>query len=392
MLLRSHRANLLFGIIIILNMVMISSCDPDRAEEVKNNISLGADSVAYDNTGQFLTITSDGEWTISLSSPLGNHEEWFSINPLSGSGSKSNIVLSYSKNEEDFSREVLITVDFGKEKLEKRFVQGEAPSSGGGGGGGSSELKSDIINKWMELPSVTIGGKVAYISHLTTVSGKSVRNYSMLFDGVNRIALWVAYPLCSTYLGSQSRSNAWDYDPKIPTSMQPTLFKGFSGYDRGHQLPSASRTASYSMNAATFYFSNMTPQNSSLNQGIWAKLETKVRGYTSSCDTLYVVTGPVITTTESPTISYVKDNNGNNVAIPKGYFKVLLKYKKSSNSYSSIGFWFDNKSYGYGDPTAANAQTVAWVEKKTGLTFFNNLPDDKKTAIKNEFNPSAWGL
>lgn len=45
------------------------------------------------------------------------------------------------------------------------------------------------------------------------------------------------------------------------------------------------------MQAQTFYFSNMTPQNYSLNQNPWAALEKMARDNWMCSDTLYVVTG-----------------------------------------------------------------------------------------------------
>lgn len=377
-------------------MVTVHSC---QIESFSNEVHLDVDSVAFDNTGQFLSIVSEQDWEIQVYSVSSTEmaDSWFTVTPSTGSGSKSNIALTYTKNTTAVARKVSIAVIFPDETVTVIFTQGGKTGGGEGGGGSSDKLVSDKVGKWMELPVVDTTATCGYISHYATISNKSVRNYSMLYDGANRIALWVAYPLCSTYIGSQGRSDAWSYDPKIPKDMQPALFSaygsnGYEGYDRGHQLPSASRTANYSTNAATFYFSNMTPQNSSLNQGVWAKLETKVRGYSSTCDTLYVITGPVLKTTEDPVITYIQDREQNNIALPKAYFKVLLKYTKSSNKYQAIGFWYKNQSYGYDTPSSADAQTVKWIEDKTGYTFFTNLPSDIASTVKNEFKPSEWGL
>ena len=64
----------------------------------------------------------------------------------------------------------------------------------------------------------------------------------------------------------------------------------YKNYSRGHQIPSADRTATDELNSQTFYASNITPQNGDFNGGIWASLEGKIRE--NMCqDTLYVVTG-----------------------------------------------------------------------------------------------------
>ncbi len=73
------------------------------------------------------------------------------------------------------------------------------------------------------------------------------------------------------------RSNAWAYDPKVPTNQQADLdgrsYQG--GYIRGHQCMSNHRyvQASSEMNAQTFYSTNIMPQNSTFNSGLWGSME-----------------------------------------------------------------------------------------------------------------------
>lgn len=257
-----------------------------------------------------------------------------------------------------------------------------------------SSITSDQINQWMELPAVTTTATRAYISHHSEVMGESVRNYSMLFDTQYRIALWTAYHISSASFGPTTRTDNWRYDPKVPTDLQPKLEKGWgeSGVDRGHIVPSGSRTANFVQNAATFFYTNMTAQSSDLNQGVWGKLEEKVRDYASTCDTLYVVTGSVLKTSAKPEISFVKDNDGKEVAKPQAYYKVLLKYDVEADSYKSIAFWYENRKYDQAEPIAADAKSVEWVEQQTGLTFFDNLPESIKSSVKKELAPGEWGL
>ncbi len=257
-----------------------------------------------------------------------------------------------------------------------------------------SNITSDQINQWMELPAVTTTATRAYISHHSEVMGESVRNYSMLFDTQYRIALWTAYHISSASFGPTTRTDNWRYDPKVPTDLQPKLEKGWgeSGVDRGHIVPSGSRTANFVQNAATFFYTNMTAQSSDLNQGVWGKLEEKVRDYASTCDTLYVVTGSVLKTSSAPEISFVKDNEGKEVAKPQAYYKVLLKYDVEADSYKSIAFWYENRKYDQAEPIAADAKSVEWVEQQTGYTFFDNLPESIKKSVKEACVPSEWGL
>ena len=239
---------------------------------------------------------------------------------------------------------------------------------------------------WFETPAMSsnLPTDLIYVSHMLPSNSK-IRNYAMLYDTKNRLAYWVAYPLHSYYLGSSKRTNAWGYDPQIQRSFQALLKKGYGpeGIDRGHQIPSADRTNDQSTNATTFYYSNMTPQSSTLNQKMWANLENKIRSWTQQCDTMYVVTGAVISTTNS-SIEYVTDNNGEKVAKPKYYYKALAQ--KVGNTYYTIAFKMDNAIYNTGGDFNNYRMTVQELEKETGYTFFPSLSD----SYKNQITTAKW--
>ena len=256
-------------------------------------------------------------------------------------------------------------------------------------------LESDPYQSgWLELPAVEDEEGRAFVYHTAEVNGQRKRNYSMLYDAAGRIALWVAYPFCNDYTGDSGRTDAWGFDPKIPDEYEPVLHRGWpeGGFDRGHQIPSGSRTVNRAMNSQTFYFTNMTAQNSRLNQDVWATLENMVRGYASSCDTLYVVTGPIFDSEDPAQWRYTEDNAGNPVAVPDGYFKVLLKYKVSSATYYSIAFVYENRDYGRHNPVEEDLHTVSEVEEMTGFTFFNNLPQSVAASVKDQLEPNRWGF
>ncbi len=80
-----------------------------------------------------------------------------------------------------------------------------------------------------------------------------------MYDKSDRIAYWVAYPHNQMYIGSASRTDAWQPDPDFAAADQAYLYNGITGYDRGHQIPSADRTCTTEANTQTFYFTNMTP-------------------------------------------------------------------------------------------------------------------------------------
>lgn len=251
------------------------------------------------------------------------------------------------------------------------------------------------VPKWMELPAVT--GDNQFVIHTVLENGKYYRNFSLSYNKDAHEAEWVAYPLNDWYT-SGPRSDSWAYDPFIDSAFQPDLSSGYSasGYDRGHQIPSADRARSLAFNSQTFYYSNITPQNHEFNGGLWAKLEEKVRKWSSSStkrensmvyyiDTLYVVTGCILPASGGKSVT--DKANKVQVIVPDGYFKALLKYSSSGTTnggYMAAGIWLENRNY-----TEANTDmllkqkmvSIEELEKKTGLKFFTNLEEKVSATV-----------
>lgn len=172
----------------------------------------------------------------------------------------------------------------------------------------------------------------AYVTTYATLCNTYTRSFTFRYNAQNRISYWVAYPLNAGLIGTGSRGEGWLPDPALPEAVQASLYKGFkygSGYDRGHQIPSADRLDP-TPNEQTFRFTNATPQLHDFNGGLWAELEKVVRNWSKRCDTLYVVTGVI------PGDKYIDDNVGNPVNVPSVYYKAVLRYFKNKNGYV---FW-----------------------------------------------------
>lgn len=256
--------------------------------------------------------------------------------------------------------------------------------------------QTPAFSTFTETPSFKEDENFQYVTHYASLNNRSVRNYSLCFDKSKKAALWVAYPLHGSYLGSTNRTNEWGFDPYINNYFQADcVSRSYVGsYDRGHQLPSADRLANREMNVQTFYMSNMTPQYSRLNQDMWAKLEMRVRD-NNCADTLFIVTGAYFD--ENSTAS-TYDGGGNSVPLPTHYFKVLLRTKTGSTGKAvvncseeeliSIGFWVEHRSYGNIEPPRSVCKSVAEIEALTGFEFFPKVSDN----VKQQNNPGLWGL
>lgn len=362
---------------------VVSCSDSDDQETGALDIVLTKENVEANDISQFAKVVCDGNWTITFDYPEGM-SGWCSTPTTSGKGN-TQIVLNYTKNTAETERTVIVRLTSGTRTVSTTLLQK-------GTSGGDNPPIPGEVPRWLELPTVVSDPNCLFLTHYTSIASRRVRNFSLYFDTDERIACWVAYPLCSMYLGSQERTNVFQPDPDIPASDQ--MGATVPGYDRGHQIPSADRTVSENANIQTFYYSNMTPQLGKFNQNIWANLEGRVRTWARGADTLYVVTGAVLKTVGgSENITYATDRTGKRIAVPNYYFKVLLRLKFSGTTptYRAIGFWFKHVANS-GSVSVTDATTVDDIERKTGLDFFVNLPDDIETRIEAQFSPQEWDL
>ena len=357
--------------------LMLTSCNKpeDKTRDVFN-VSVKSPKVGSGKGQQFVSVKCSGSWTLALVADEGE-VDWATLSVTSGQGDKNNVVLKYEVNATESTRSLKIVLDNGSRWTECAFEQAatekhpdDDPDDGSGSGSGQGDI--DLTKTgWLELPAMD-DPALGYYSHSFQMGGKTYRNYSFGWSQKDRVALWVAYPLCKFYTnGSAGRTNAWALDPLLgEDSAAP--FGGYAGsYARGHQIPSADRQCCDEANEQTFYGTNMTPQLNDHNEGIWADLEGKVRGWANTSDTTYVVTGVTV----SASSKKEEDSYGNSVTIPDAYFKAILKYSKSSTlgTWNAAAFYLEHRAYS-GNITKSHSMSIDELEEITGIDFFVNLP------------------
>lgn len=125
--------------------------------------------------------------------------------------------------------------------------------------------------------------------------------YILSSNDETKLADWVAYRVDPRNFGKK-RKRDWRADPWLAEN--ETLERqdyrrahSLAGYDRGHQAPLGSFSASPHWYQTNF-LSNITPQRSALNQGPWRVLEERIRKLAkrqvqAGHGILYVMTGPI---------------------------------------------------------------------------------------------------
>lgn len=232
--------------------------------------------------------------------------------------------------------------------------------------------------KWLELPETSATDGLDFFYRSCSINGKALRNYSFYWDYTSRVSRWVAYPLCSAYLGASGRTEAWGYDPLLPAAKQSNVSGGLREsdngdyYARGLQLSPAHRSANDDLNSTVFYSTNVVPMDDDFSRFVWPALDEKILSWAASSDTLYVVSGCVTEGAEH----YVTDRSNNRVTVPAALFKAVLRYVKDAtvghNGYMAVAFWYNHEActmvY-----SKAESLSVADLEEKLGYGLFVNL-------------------
>lgn len=391
---------LVFECLLSMCCVFAASACTDEVGDITPNAYLtkGGELRGYETTCPVM-LTAPVGTTYTATILAGN--DWVSLSPKQQtdvriadmSSQKMVIYLYFSENMTNAVRTASLGVEFSSgEQFTFDISQGLYTVPG------------NYDKTWAELPAYVPDNDYVYLTHHASLpDGSSARNYSMCFDTELRLAQWIAYPLHTCYTTpNKGRTEAWAYDPDVPEEYQGyiTLSYGTRKRDRGHICPSADRVATEEMNAQTFYSTNMMPQISSFNQGVWAQKESRVRA--NMCpDTLYVVTG---TWSPEDDMRFITDRAGKSVCEPRYCFTVLLRTREgdtgrsiseitSADELISVGFWFENIEYDNGTQlTPEYVVSVDFIEQKTGWDFFRMLDDRIADEVKSQNQPSVWGV
>jgi len=200
---------------------------------------------------------------------------------------------------------------------------------------------------------------------------------------------WVSWHLSSAWLGSAPRQDDFRADAGLPSGwyqVKATDYSG-SGFDRGHNCPSADRTSSVADNSATFLMSNMMPQAPNNNQQTWANLENYARSLVDAGNELYIICG-----------SYGRGGTGSagyqttiasgKVTVPARCWKVLVVLPVGSNDVGRVTS--STRVIAVNTPND-NSLSSSWgsyrtsvdaIETATGYDLLSALPSSLQSTLE----------
>jgi endonuclease G len=193
-------------------------------------------------------------------------------------------------------------------------------------------------------------------------------------------------PNCVTYeitaaeaRGKRDRSGNFERDESVTGCPNWWDYRD-SGYDRGHMAPAGDMKWDEEAMNETFYLTNVCPQDADLNAGMWNDIEIKVREWARRDKSLIVITGPILG--KNPEII----GQDMDIAVPDAFFKVILS--PNTTPMKAIGFICPNRPCG--GALKSYAVSVDEIEERTGMNFFNILPDDVENRIESTCNLNQW--
>jgi endonuclease G len=205
--------------------------------------------------------------------------------------------------------------------------------------------------------------------------------YVLSYNRMGGIPNWVSWHLRLADLGEVERSE-FQPDPALPTGwyqVKPSDYTN-SGYDRGHLIPSADRTATQPANEAVFLMTNIVPQAPDNNQGPWVQLEEYCRDLVREGNELYIISGVTGTRATLPK---------GHVRVPERLWKVIVVLPEGDNDLQRITAQTDVLAVDL--PNRQGIRTTDWqkyltsvdqIEEQTGYDLLSNVNPEVQGRIE----------
>ncbi|MEB0261686.1 MULTISPECIES: DNA/RNA non-specific endonuclease [unclassified Mucilaginibacter] len=160
-----------------------------------------------------------------------------------------------------------------------------------------------------------------------------------------------------------------------------------SGFDRGHNCPSADRTSSADANSATFLMTNMIPQAPNNNQQTWANMENYLRTQVVAGNEVYIIMGNYGTggTGSKGTVNKI---NNDHITVPSNVWKVAVIVPTGDSDLSRVTSNTRVIAVNTPNINTTNSDwkqyrvTVRDIENATGYNLLSNLPQSVQDAVE----------
>ncbi len=208
--------------------------------------------------------------------------------------------------------------------------------------------------------------------------------FAISYNDDTHQANWVSWSYSLSDNGSASRTDAWAVEELLPSTFLKIGTATFgTGWDRGHMCPSADRLKSTEDNESTFRMSNIIPQASQNNQGLWANFESYCRSMAADGDEVLVISGPS---------QFTGSRLANQMSIPSSVWKIAVEIPNASSSTPAnqritaaarvIAVLTPNVNTGLGT-WQSYITSIEEIEEVTDLNFLTDIDPSVAIYLKN---------
>jgi endonuclease G len=210
---------------------------------------------------------------------------------------------------------------------------------------------------------------------------------------------WVSWHLdASNITGVSPRLDDFAAWASLPANWYVVNDKSYtgSGFDKGHNCPSADRTSSTDANAATFLMTNMIPQAPQNNEQTWNNLEGYLREQVVLGNEVYIIMGSYGTGGVGSKGSATTVNNGH-VNVPSNVWKVAVIIPIGDNDVARVTSATRVIAVNTPNINTTNSDwtkyivTVKDIELATGYTLLSSLPANVRTALETKLDAGIPG-
>jgi endonuclease G, mitochondrial len=201
---------------------------------------------------------------------------------------------------------------------------------------------------------------------------------------------WVSWHLdANNITNATDRLNNFAGFNGLPQGWFQVQSNGYSGsgFDRGHNCPSADRTSSSDANSATFLMTNMIPQAPNNNESTWANLEDYIREQVVQGNEAYIIMGSY-GTGGTGSKGAANSVDGGHVNVPSNVWKIAVIIPVGNGDISRITTNTRVIAVNTPNINTINSDwtqyivTVQDIETATGLDIFSSLPAGVKASLE----------
>lgn len=235
--------------------------------------------------------------------------------------------------------------------------------------------------------SLLLGNPSNAIQNTTTSANNYLlvsRYYAASYNRDKATPNWVSWHLDKSNYGAVSREDNYTTNTFLPSDWYRVAATDYgTSYTRGHNCPSGDRTSSREANNSVFLMTNMIPQTSANNNGVWNNFESYCRSLTDAGNECYIIMGSYGNAT---TI------NSGKITVPTNVWKVVVVLPNGNNDASRINA--STRVIAINTPNTNNSNddwktyrtSIKAIEDASGYKLLSALPATVKDALVNKID------